>query len=127
MALDLTELAKDVARSIESYETPERPAGAAGSPLPRDWFEDNLKQMRAALIPPHWIQIRDQDPASGALVVLTVAAVTEEPNGYVVAYDPATEGEFVLAIKDLDPDRSRAVNFVACGGRGAAVDCFLAH
>ena len=36
-------------------------------------------------------------------------------------------GEFVMASREPDPDRARAVDVVSCGVRGDAVGCFLSR
>ena len=128
MEIDLDRLAADVRRSLDSYEIPDsHPADALGVPLSRGWYQQSLADMRAALISPYWMKMRDLDPRTGSLVVLSVAVVADDNEGSMVAYDPADEGEFVLLVHDPDPDAARGINAVSSGVRRDAVGCFLSR
>jgi hypothetical protein len=128
MDLELARLAKDVQESVDAYAIPhDHPADALGEPLSAQWYEAGLAEMRASLVSPYWLEIRDLDPDTGKLVVLKVAVVAEPGDGSVVAFDPRSGGEFVAALRELDTDRERAVDAVSCGLRGDAVGCFLSR
>jgi hypothetical protein len=127
MEFDLARLAKDVSEELAAYVVPPRDPAAIGYPLPAEWYATELAAMRSSLIPPYWTEIRDIDPGSGELVILHVAVVADDAEGYLVAFDPLADGEFVLALRDRDPDRARGVDAVSCGVRGGAVGCFLSR
>ena len=127
MELDLTNVADTVRDSLNSYVVPDRPVVAVGVPLSAEWYAAVWAVMRASLVPPYWIQIRDRHPQSGKLVVLRVAVVAEDRNGFLVASDPSEEDDFVLARREPDPDLARGVHAVSCGVRGDAVGCFLSR
>lgn len=111
---------------MTSYVIPERDPLAVGSELPASWFSEGLGAMRLALVEPYWTQMRDLDPATGELIVLSVVVVADD-DGSLVVFDPRTVSEFALAERDIDSDRIRGVDAVACGVRGDPVDCFLSR
>jgi hypothetical protein len=126
MELDLVRLANNVSGELAVYAIPSRDVAALGSPLPDDWYAAGLAAMKLSLVSPYWTKIRDIDPSSQRLVVLDVVVVADdEPS--LVAFDPLGAGEFVLGLRDPDPDRARAVDIISCGVRGDAVGCFLSR
>ena len=126
MDIDLAHLAQRVSNSLGSYAIPKRDPLAVGSELPASWFSEGLAAMRLALVEPYWTQMRDFDPATGELIVLSVVVVADD-DGSLVVFDPRTSSEFALAERDIDRDRARCVDVVACGVRGDPVDCFLSR
>jgi hypothetical protein len=114
-----------VEAEIDSYVAPEHHSEAMGSALPSSWFSDRLAEMRAVLVPPLAAKIRDLDEETGQLVIVDVVIVADDEEGTIVAYDPKADS-FVLVARDPDRDQIRAVDYVSCGVRGSAVDCFLA-
>lgn len=124
--VDLQILARTVRDSLDAYIVPAHGPDALGEPLPAQWFEAGLAEMRLSLVSPYWIGMRDRDPQSGKLVVLTVAVVADAGDDSLVAFDPSAD-EFVAVMRDLDPDRERRVDAVSCGLRGDAVGCFLSR
>ena len=127
MDLDLVHLAAKVRASVDTYVAPERHAAALGEALPVEWFETGLAEMRASLVSPYWIQMRDLDPTSGKLVILRVVVVADAGDGALVAFDPVAEGGFVVAALGLVPDVARGIDAVSCGFRGDVVECFLSR
>ena len=127
MELDLTRLANDVSEELAAYVAPPRDAAAVGSPLPGQWYATELAAMRTSLVPPYWTKMRDINPGSQSLVILDVAVVADDAEGSLVAFDPLAGSEFVLALRDPDLDRARAVDVVSCGVRGDPVSCFLSR
>lgn len=127
MELDLARLANDVSEELAACVVPPRDPAAVGSPLADEWYATELAAMRSSLVQPYWTKIRDIDPGSQSLVILDVAVVADDAEGYLVAFDPLADGEFVLALRDPDPDRARGVEVVSCGVRGDAVGCFLSR
>jgi hypothetical protein len=95
--------------------------------LPEAWYLTELAAMRASLVAPFWTQIRDRDPQCGKLVILKVAVVADDGEGYLVAFDPLADGGFVLALREPDPETARGIHAVSCGIRGDAVGCFLSR
>ncbi len=127
MELNLARLAKDVSDELAAYVIPQRDVAAVGSPLPDEWYATELAAMRSSLVAPYWTKMRDIDPASQSLVILDVAVVADDGEGSLVALDPIGDSEFVLAVRETDPDRARRVEVVSCGVRGDAVGCFLSR
>ena len=128
MATDLANLADDVVAALNSFSIPEaHPPEALGTPLPPEWYKTGLAEMRASLVSPYWIEMRDIDPKSKALVILKVAVVADDGDGSLIGFDPNGQGEFVLALRDPDPDSARGIDVVSCGVRGDAVGCFLSR
>lgn len=125
MEVDLGRLAEQVRDALSAYVIPPRHPDAVGEPLPDAWFVTGLEEMRAALVTPFWLRMRDLDPETGGLVILNVAVVAEDDAGYFVAFDPSADGEFVLAMREVHPETE--INAVACGLRGDAVGCFLSR
>jgi hypothetical protein len=127
MELDLSRLANDVSDELAAYVVPPRDAAAVGTPLPDEWYASALAAMKSSLVPPYWTKMRDIDPCSQGLTILDVVVVAEDAEGSLVAFAPLAGGEFVLASREPDPDRARAVDVVSCGVRGDAVGCFLSR
>jgi hypothetical protein len=127
MAVDLTRLAQDVSEELRAYVVPQRDGTEVGSPLPAEWYATGLAAMRTSLVTPYWTEMRDLDPRSGQLVILKVVVVADDGDGSLVALDPLSDGEFVLAFRDPDPDEARNIGVVSCGVRGDAVGCFLSR
>lgn len=128
MATDLASLADDVVAAINAFSIPgSHPPAALGAPLPPEWYETSLAEMRTALVSPYWIEMRDIDPKSKALVILKVAVVADDGDGSLIGFDPNGQGEFVLALRDTDPDSARGIDVVSCGVRGDSVGCFLSR
>lgn len=127
MEVDLAQLADDVRDGLAAYEIPERHPDALGTPLSPEWYKGRLAEMRAALVNPRWIRMRDQDAKSGLLVILDVVLVADDGDGSLVVFDPQADGEFALAVRDPDQVLSRGINVVSCGVRGDAVGCFLSR
>jgi len=120
-------LAAEVRASLNTYTLPEHSPDAVGEALPPEWFENGLAEIRASLVSPFWIEMRDLDPQSGELVILKVAVVADAGDGSLVAFDPTAEGEFVVVAREPDPNVARGIGAVSCGYRGDAVDCFLSR
>lgn len=127
MEVDFESLARQVRDRVDAYAIPEPHPAALGAPLPDAWYAAELSAMKAALVAPYWTKIRDLDPQSGKLAVLSVAVVAEDSDGYLVAFDPLTTAEFVLAYREIDPESARGIDAVSSGVRGDAVDCFLSR
>jgi hypothetical protein len=127
MEVDLESLARQVRDVLDAYVIPEPHLAALGTPLHDAWFAAELAAMKAALVAPFWTKMRDLDPQTGKVVILRVAIVAEDSDGYLVAFDPLTKAEFVLASREIDPEATRGVDAVSCGVRGDAVGCFLSR
>ena len=112
--VDLAALALRVRSDVETYVVPERHPEQVGSPLPSEWFEAGLAQMRAALVEPYWVEMLDGEEA-----LRKVAVVADDSGHALVAFDPLTE-EFVLG--GWHDGRLGSWNV-----RGDAVGCFLAR
>jgi hypothetical protein len=124
MQIDFSDLPRRVALGLDAYRVLPHPESALGSALPPEWYAERLVAMRSALVQPTPAKIRDVDPATGGIVVLDVMIVVDDGEGGMVAFHPLAN-EFVLVVRDTDPDRLRAVDIVSCGVRGDVVDCYL--
>ncbi len=126
MDVDLARLAQDVREELDGFVVPAPDPTALGAPLPLEWYASELAEMRKSLVTPYWAQIRDLDPDTRCLVILKAVVVADD-EGNLVAFDPQAQGEFVLALRDPDPDRVRGADAVSCGVRGDAVGCFVSR
>ncbi len=127
MEVDLARLAKQVNEELDAYVAPVPHPSTLGTPLSEAWYATELAAMRSSLVAPYWTRLRDLDHQSGELVILDVAVVADDGEGYLVALDPIANGEFVLALRDPDPETSRGIDAVSCGVRSDAVGCFLSR
>jgi hypothetical protein len=117
--MEARELAQTVAASIEAFEIPRKPApGQLGTQLPPEWFEDRLREMRAALVEPYPLQVFDGHAEPGKTLTKMVAVVADDREGTLLAFDPEPDGDFALVW------RSGGENWVS-NIRSDAVNCFL--
>jgi hypothetical protein len=110
-------LAALVRKEIEDFKVPEPHPLQLGSPLPPEWFAEQLAEMRSALVDPYCIDMPDgRRPEEGARTVWVVA----EDAHVLLAYDADPEGDFVLIFRSAaEPELSPV--------RGDAVGCFMAR
>ncbi|MFD1986389.1 hypothetical protein ACFSOZ_28535 [Mesorhizobium newzealandense] len=91
-----------------------------GVPLAEDVVVAGLARFRGALVEPYWIDVDRRDTIadleSETPVVERCAVVTDERDGYLLAYQPH---EFLLVYRTGD-------RYVSIGVRGDAVGCYLA-
>ncbi len=111
MIADPQSIAARVLKELKAYRVPEHDPRSLGTPLPPEWFVENLEKMREALVEPY--QIRLEWAARDVLVVA-------DDEGSLVAYDPCEEGEFALLLREDS-------QIYDCHVRGDAVDCFLSR
>lgn len=123
MATDFDQITVRIQRSIESFSPPAEHVGF-GIELGREWFVDQLNDLKASIVHPFFAEMRD-DFGDG-LVVLPVIVVADDSAGTVIAFDPKAD-EFVLANREVDPVATRSADLVSCGVRGDVVDCFLSR
>src|SRR5262245_49959333 len=111
--VDLEELERLVLNEVATYQY-EVPEGALGRPLPDEWLQAQLSELRAALIKPEWGDLCINEPPreneSDRCVLVARNADSDE-----VWYVPH-DGDFVLA--------SGGVGY---GVRVDVVGCFLAR
>ena len=120
MKIDLNALAAQVRVEVETYEVPERHPDLVGSALLPEWFEKGLAEMKAALVEPYWVEMRDYASVPGEVLTRQVAVVADEGHEILVAFDPAPDGDFVLTWRS--PEQVEFYNV-----HGDAVGCFLAR
>jgi hypothetical protein len=60
--IDLKLIADQVRSAVAGYEAPEYRPDQLGTPLPPEWFERGLTEMRAALVEPYWADARQVNP-----------------------------------------------------------------
>ncbi len=118
--IDLKPIADQVRDAVDGYVVSEHRPDQLGTPLPPEWFERGLIEMRAALVEPYWAEMRDYDAVSRAVVRRSVVVVADDGDGSLVMFDPGAGGDFALALRE-------GGGIVSCGVRGDAVGCFLAR
>ena|ERR1700761_3871481 len=115
--MDAASLAEVVRAEIEGFQVPEPHPQQLGSPLPPEWFAQQLAEMRLALVEPYSLEMPDgRYPDQDAKSVWVVA----QDEDILLAYDPAPEGDFVLIFRDAPKPGLSPV-------RGDAVGCFMAR
>ena len=115
---DLQALKVRVRQAIDAYEIPAHDPEALGSPLPREWFEDGLAEMRAALVEPYLADVLDFDVARGGEVIRQVPIVADDGDTMLLAYDPDDDADFALVGREGSSLKIYSI-------RGDAVGCFL--
>ena len=93
---------------------------ALGSPLPREWFEDGLAEMRAALVKPYLADVLDFDAARGGEFIRQVPIVADDGEAMLLAYDPGDDADFALVGREGSSLKIYSI-------RGDAVGCFLSR
>lgn len=120
--MDLVALRAAVESQIENYVYDIHPE-AVGQPFPQECVDVQLAQMRAALVPPTWRDIRIQDSygqvtGMAGCEMRPCVLVADDREGCELYFDP-THGDFVLAYSGNPP--------VTFNVRGDAVGCFMAR
>jgi hypothetical protein len=100
------------------------PQGALGHPWSPEKIENQLQQLRSALVAPYWVQMSRRDTYERAVgaarsTVRRCAIVADDGAGNFLAFDPIAN-EFLLAAKHDDV-------FESFGVTGDAVGCFMAR
>lgn len=116
--MDLNALRAFVEREIETY-APEWHEDLVGRPIPDEVIAVDLQRMRQALVQPYWVSAVPFEPKD-ATDVQRFAVVTDDRDGYLLAFDPTTDA-FVLLFKN-DQGALHASHL-----DGDAVGCFLAQ
>ncbi len=120
--MDLNELSKRVVAEIDNYRY-DYPAGMIGRPLSDDVIQNQLQEMRAALIKPYWanITLRDtiEQQHASAPLIRRCAIVADDTKGTFLAFDPIA-GKFLLA-------RRQHKTLESFGVDGDPVGCFMAR
>jgi hypothetical protein len=120
MAVNLKQIARVVLDEIDRFAPPQSHTDQLGTPLPKEWFEAGLLEMRAALVEPYSLELSDEHTRPGHRLIRTVVIVADDANTALLAFDPAPEGEFVLAWRHPN-------GFTLSNIRGDAVGCFLSR
>ncbi|MEN5144615.1 hypothetical protein [Brevundimonas diminuta] len=115
---DLQTLKARVRQEVDAYEIPAPQSDALGSPLPREWFEDGLGEMRAALVEPYLAEVLDFDVARGGEFIRQVSIVADDGGAMLLAYDPGDDADFALVGREGSSLKIYSI-------RGDAVGCFL--
>lgn len=118
--IDLAALGVRVRQDLETYEIPAHDPTALGSPLPRDWFEQGLADMRVALVAPYLAEVEDFDEAQGGRFSRQVPIVADDGGAMLLAYDPGPQDDFALVGRE--GNQLKIYNI-----RGDAVGCFLSR
>ncbi len=120
--MDLVALRVAVELEIENFAHSTQP-DAFGDPMPREWVDAQLTEMRAALVTPIWRDIRVQDAydqvyGASDHEIRRCVLVADDGDGYELYFDPSQAG-YLLAYSGSPP--------VTSGVRGDAVGCFMAR
>ena len=120
--MDLIALRTAIESEIENYVYDVHPE-AIGQPLPQEWVDAQLAEVRAALVPPIWRDIKIKDSYEQAMGIAECeirpcVLVADDREGYELYFDPV-QGNFVLAHSGNPP--------VTFNVRGDAVGCFMAR
>ncbi|WP_426023466.1 hypothetical protein [Brevundimonas sp. PWP3-1b1] len=117
---DLHTLRARVLRDLETYDIQSPHPDALGSPLPRQWFEEGLTEMRSALVEPYLAEVQDYDQARGGAFTRPVPIVADDGDKMLLAYDPRDDADFALVGREGDSLKIYSI-------RGDAVGCFLSR
>lgn len=117
---DLHALGLRVRQDLDAYEIPAHHPEALGSPLPREWFERGLAEMRAALVEPYLAEVQDFNAAQGGAFTRQVPIVADDGDIMLLAFDPRPDNDFALVGRE--GDLLKIYNI-----RGDAVGCFLSR
>ena len=112
MTVDPEAVAARVLAELEAYGVPEHDPRALGTPLPPEWFIENLGKMRDSLVAPYPLRLE--------WAARDVLVVADDKEGSLLAYDPGEEGEFALLLRENN-------QIYDCHVRGDAVGCFLSR
>ena len=118
MSVDLDQLAHQVALEIETYVAPD-PSSRLGSPLPPEWYEAGLAEMRQALVSPYLLEANDHEDGAGG-ASRSVIVVADDAQETLLAFDPHPDGDFVLVWRHPD---EMVISYI----RRDAVGCFLSR
>lgn len=118
--MNLDHLARQVASAIETHRVPGPHPAQLGSPLPPEWFEAGLAEMRRALVQPYLVEVMDFDTEPDTTPSRNVVVVADDAADSLLAFDPNPAGDFVLVWRR--PDELALSNI-----RGDAVGCFLSR
>jgi len=116
----MDQLAHQVASEVEAYRVPPSHPDQLGSPLPLEWFERGLAEMRSALVRPYPIDVVDLEAKSDGAPSRSVIVVADDRAETLLAFDPAPDGDFALVWRRVD-------GLVLSNIRGDAVGCFLSR
>jgi hypothetical protein len=115
---DLQALKVRLQQELDAYEIPAPHPEALGSPLSREWFEEGLSEMRAALVEPYLADVQDYDEAQGGVFMRQVPIVADDGDTMLLAFDPRDQTDFALVGREGDTLKIYSI-------RGDAVGCFL--
>ena len=115
---DLQALKDRVRQDVDTYQIPAPHSEALGSPLPREWFENGLAEMRTALVEPYLAEVHDFDEARGGAFTRQVPIVADDGDAMLLAYDPRDDSDFALVGREGGSLKIYSI-------RGDAVGCFL--
>jgi hypothetical protein len=115
-------LRREVEAAIDRYVY-HIPAGTIGNPMSDAAITSGLARMRAALIPPYWLEVELRDTFDQVRMNTgprrRCAVVADDGNGMLLLFDPFEE-DYALAHRTSS-------GLKTFGVRGDAVGCFLAR
>lgn len=117
----LSKVAQLVREEIDGFVIPKPHPQQIGTPLPPEWFVQQLRELRDALVEPYFVEVDGDCRLLGGVpreVPRRVIVVAEDESVFLV-YDPDPEGDFALIFKS-------ATGFGLSPIRGGA-DCFMSR
>ena len=120
-SLHIASLRAFVEKEIDQYVYAV-PEGAVGKPMPSEWVNAQLAELRQSLVEPRWQTVQLQDTAdqlnASQPVLRECVLIADDKKGVHLYYDP-DENDFFLAFAGEPP-----TTFMV---RGDAVGCFMAR
>ena len=119
--MDIASLRTFVEREIDEYVYG-APESAIGKPMSQEWVQQQLTELRQALVTPQWVAIQLKDTLhqmeSASPILRDCVLVANDRNGIQLYYDP-DQNDFVLAHSGDPPETFNV--------RGDAVGSFMAR
>jgi hypothetical protein len=118
----LLKVAQIVREEIEGFVIPEPDPRQLGLPLPPEWFVQQMREMRDALVEPYFAENEGDGrfPRSLPRITPRRVIIVAEDEDILVAYDPDPDGDFALIFRS-------ASGFGLSPIRGRAIDCFMSR
>ena len=98
------------------------PEGSVGRPMPDSWVQQQLAELRDALVEPQWVTIQIRDTSdqweADPPILRECILIADDRKRYQLYFDPE-RNDFVLAYSGDPPETFNI--------RGDAVGCFMAR
>jgi len=98
------------------------PEGSVGNPMPDSWVQQQLTELKDALVEPKWITVQIRDTSdqweADPPILRECVLIADDRKRYQLYFDPE-RNDFVLAYSGNPPETFNI--------RGDAVGCFMAR